>query len=66
MIFQYLEYPNFQAFRRLILMILKKQGALATQSVHAMIELATYHGISKEDAHEIYDYCLDDYKLTTY
>ncbi len=63
MIFQYLEYPNFQAFVRLIKLILKKERFLDNQTIVKLIELGTFHGISKDDAYQIFDYCFDEYEL---
>ncbi|MEQ8470446.1 MAG: hypothetical protein RIC35_04640 [Marinoscillum sp.] len=54
MVIQNLDYPNFQAFRRLIAMKLVN-GGISKPELDYMTFLATEHGISKEDVEELMD-----------
>lgn len=61
MIFNLIEFPDYVAFKRLIMINLKRNNRLsATQKSH-LIYLGTEHGICREDAEEIIDFCMSDY-----
>lgn len=62
MLFNLLEYSDYLAFKRLVMINLRKDCKLTLMQKDHLIYLGTEHGICREDAEEIIDFCLSDYQ----
>ena len=56
MIFQYLDYPEFQTFYKLIA-LKSRDGSLIGAELDSVEKLASEHGISAEHVRQLVDMC---------
>lgn len=60
MLIESLDFPNFRAFVRLLRINFGKNSKPDLQTEYKLIHLASDHGISRDEARMILDFCLED------